>query len=146
MPTAPFPHVYVVSLANGELGAPPRSPVKAGAPPQFGGSDQVWSPEELLVGAALLCLQTTFTAYAKRAGLEVHAWRGTGTGTLVKATGGPVFSAIDLDVELATDPADEPRARQALDEAERACIVSRALSVPVHVSCSFATPSARAAG
>lgn len=133
MSIAPFPHRYVVSLSDDQLLAPPRSAIVAGSPPQFGGSEQVWSPEELLVGAVLLCLRTTFDAYARRDSLEVLDWQGTVTGTLVKGQGGPVFSAIDVDVTLTTAPGDEARATELLEKAERNCIISRALQAPVHV-------------
>src|SRR5690606_35571801 len=81
MSVAPFPHHYTVSLSGDELLALPRAPIAAGAPPQFGGSEDVWSPEELLAGAVLLCLQTTFAAFAKRASLRVLDWQGRITAT-----------------------------------------------------------------
>ncbi len=146
MPIAPFPHQYVVTLADGDLAAPPRANVATGAPPQFGGTDKVWSPEELLIGAALSCLQTTFVAFALRAPVRVQRWSGTATGTLVKATGGPVFSSVELAVELAVEPGDEALAERVVHDAERACIISRALSVPVHVTVTFAISSTRATG
>ncbi len=68
----PFPHQYIVTLADGELRAPPRAPIAAGPPPQFDGSDRVWSPEELLVAATLECLWTTFENLARRQGLGAH--------------------------------------------------------------------------
>lgn len=133
MPIAPFPHRYVVTLADGELTAPPRPPIPAGAPPQFGGTDRVWSPEELLVGSVMLCVRTTFDAYARRASLEILDWNATATGTLVKSSGGPTFSSIDIEVSLTTAPGDEARAKDLLETAERHCLISNALKVPVHV-------------
>jgi len=129
---APFPHRYEVRLADGRLMAPPRAPIAAGAPPQFGGSDQVWSPEELLVGAVLECLWTTFEAYARREALEVRGWSGTGAGVLDRGPGGPTFTSIMLSVELAVAAHDEERARRIMATAED-CIVSRALRAPVTV-------------
>jgi organic hydroperoxide reductase OsmC/OhrA len=144
MTIAPFPHRYVVSLASGELHAPPRAPVPAGAPPQFGGRDTVWSPEELLVGAALLCLETTFAAYARRAGLDATL-TGTATGTLEKTASGPAFSSITIDVEMRVNGDDEAarRARDVLLRAERDCIVARALRVPVTIASSTLVREAR---
>jgi organic hydroperoxide reductase OsmC/OhrA len=146
MPTAPFPHRYVVSLADGELTAPPRAPIPAGAPPQFGGSDRVWSPEELLVGSVLLCVQTTFDAYARRASLKILDWDARATGTLVKSSGGPSFSSIDIDVRITTAPGDEARATDLLQTAERHCIISNALDVPVHVHVKTTTAGSAATG
>ena len=128
---APFPHTYSVELEDRHLAAPPRAPIAVGAPPQFGGSDEVWSPEELLVGAALECLWTTFEAYARHDQLEVAGWRGTGSGILDKSPTGPVFTSITLAVEMTVAAADLERARRILDTAEKHCIISNALRVAV---------------
>lgn len=130
---APFPHRYEVSLADGQLHAPPRRPIAAGPPPQFGGTDQVWSPEELLVGAVLECLWTTFEAYARREALAVRTWSGTGVAVLDKSAAGPVFTSIELSVSLTVGPNDEERARRLIATAEKHCIISNALRTPVTV-------------
>jgi len=131
MSVAPFPHRYTVRLEDRQLHAPPRAPIAAGAPPQFGGSDTAWSPEELLVAAALECLWTTFEAYARHDKLEVARFAGTGTAILEKGAPVPTFTAIALKVELAVAGADLDRARNLLDTAERRCIISHALKAPV---------------
>jgi organic hydroperoxide reductase OsmC/OhrA len=146
MPVMPFPHRYVTALQNESLVAAPRTPIQIGSPPQFGGTDDVWSPEQLLIGAALSCLKATFDAYARREKLIVLDWRGSGTGVLVKGKEGPVFDNIDLDVELVTNPGDEARAQTLLGTAERHCIISRALTAPVHVTCTVTSPLRRATG
>jgi organic hydroperoxide reductase OsmC/OhrA len=128
---APFPHRYTVELAERLLTAAPRTPIAVGPPPQFGGTDQVWSPEELLVGAALECLWTTFEAYASHDKLEVAGWRGTGVGVLDKGPTGPVFTSITLSVEMTVAAADVERAQRLLETAEKRCIISNALRVAV---------------
>jgi organic hydroperoxide reductase OsmC/OhrA len=130
---APFPHHYTVRLADRQIVAPPRAPIAAGAPPQFGGSDEVWSPEDLLVAAVLECLFTTFEAYARHNNLEVGRWSGTGTAVLEKGSPVPAFSSISLHVELVVAEADIERARELLMTAEQRCIISHALKAPVHL-------------
>jgi organic hydroperoxide reductase OsmC/OhrA len=130
---APFPHRYSVHLADRLLFAPPRAPIAAGSPPQFGGSDAVWSPEELLVAAALECLWTTFEAYARHDALDVRNWTGTGTAILEKGSPVPTFSSITLHVELEVAAGDDARARRLLETAEQRCIISNALKIPVVV-------------
>ena len=127
----PFPHRYVVTLKDNRLQAPPRDAIALGPPPQFGGTDRAWSPEELLVGATLECLWTTFAAFAKRDGLGVIDWSGTGTGILDRGQPVPAFTSITLAVELRVAPGDEDRARRILEKAEKNCIISNALRVPV---------------
>lgn len=133
MAIAPFPHRYEVTLSDRQLQAPPRAPIAAGAPPQFGGRDDVWGPEELVVAATLSCLWTTFDAYARRAALAVRGWRAHATGILDKTASGPAFSSIDLRVEIGVAPGDEERCRQLVVTAEKHCIVSHALRCPVRV-------------
>lgn len=111
-----------------------RPPVLVGAPSQFGGSDDVWSPEQLLIAAALTCLKTTFDAFARREAITVLDWRGTATGVLVKGPEGPVFEHIELAVAMVTAAGDEARAQSVLASAERHCIISRAITAPVRVS------------
>ena len=127
----PFPHRYTVRLVGGQLTAPPRAPIAAGPPPQFGGSDDVWSPEELLVAAALECLWTTFEAYARHDDLAVQSWSGTGIAVLDKGSPVPRFTSITLRAELVVAESDVERARRLLQTAEQRCIISHALSVPV---------------
>jgi len=135
-----FPHRYTVALEDRRLAAPPRTPIAVGAPPQFGGSNEVWSPEELLVGAALECLWTTFEAYARHDTLELTGWRDTGVGVLDKGPTGPVFTSITLSVEMTVAAADAERARRLLDTAEKHCIISNALRVAVTVQATIHSP------
>lgn len=128
---APFPHRYTVRLTDRQLVAPPRAPIAAGPPIQFGGTDTVWSPEEMLVAATLECVWTTFEAYAHRERLEVRNWSGTGVAVLEKGSPVPTFTSIALQVELAVAASDEERARRLLRTAEQHCIISNALRVPV---------------
>ena len=129
----PFPHHYRVSFTAGQLLAPPRAPIAAGAPPQFGGDEHVWSPEELLAGAALACLWTTFQALARRDKLEVAAWDGQALAVLDRGLPVPVFTAITLTVAIRVAAGEEDRARALIAKAERQCIVSFALKTPVAI-------------
>lgn len=127
----PFPHHYTVELADRQLRAPGKASIAAGAPVQFGGTEGVWSPEELLVASALECLWTTFEAYARHDALLVQRWASSGTAVLEKGQPVPAFSSITLHVELAVSAPDVDRARRLLETAEQRCIISNALKVPV---------------
>jgi len=129
----PFPHSYSVGLSDHRLTAEPRQPISVGAPPQFGGTNEVWSPEELLVGAVLLCVKTTFDAFARKAELAVHSWTGKGAGVLDKGPAGAIFTSIRIELDIQTDSGAESRVRDLLRSVERACIISRAINAPVDV-------------
>ncbi len=136
MAIAPFPHHYAVSYSDGFLRADPRPQIPGGGPPQFGGTNTVWSPEELLVASVLLCFKATFDAYARRDSFEFHGWEGTGTGVLDKSPTGPVFTSINLQVRLTVASADVERANKLIHTAKDNCIISNAIKAPVHLEAS----------
>jgi organic hydroperoxide reductase OsmC/OhrA len=141
---SPFPHTYTVTLEDRQMLAPPRAPIAVGPPPQFGGTDDRWSPEELLVASSLECLWTTFEAYARRDRLTVERFAGGGTAVLDRGPGVPVFTSLTLHIDLQVGPGDEARARKLLELAESKCIISNVLKVrvglDVAVSASAAIP------
>jgi organic hydroperoxide reductase OsmC/OhrA len=141
-PIAPFPHHYQVSLegrpdGDGVLECAPRPPIVGGPPPQFGGEHVVWSPEELLLSAAALCLMTTFQAIAGSKSLAGIGWRCSAEGVLDRTASGPAFTSIRIEVELSGRAEQEQLAVELLHLAERRCIIKNSLKVPVEVSVSF---------
>ncbi len=135
---APFPHHYEVTLealaaGAATLAAPPRPAVVGGAPETFGGRDDWWSPEHLLLASLGLCLKTTFDALSARQQLAVSGYESRVHGVLDKTPAGLAFTSFTLDVRLRVAAADAERARRLLDDAKRFCIISNALRTPVDV-------------
>jgi organic hydroperoxide reductase OsmC/OhrA len=135
---ATFPHRYHVRVEGGSGGAvmsaPPRPEFRGGPPVEFGGRDDWWSPEHLLLSAAGLCLKTTFEAFAARARLTVLAYSSRVEGTLDKTPQGLTFTTIAIAVELAVAEADAARAGELLRTAKEHCIVANALKTPVRLT------------
>src|SRR5438046_194084 len=100
------------------------------APPQFGGVEGRWTPEDLLLGAVAGCYTTTFRALAEYsqftyADLEVEV-----NGSVEKVESGYMFKELVVRAMLTISSAEErPRAIRLLDKAKRLCLVSRALSL-----------------
>jgi organic hydroperoxide reductase OsmC/OhrA len=118
-----------------------RPMIGVGAPPEFRGGDAgAWSPEELLVSSAASSLAITLAAVARARNVEIDRIDVEGVGHVEQAPeGGFHFVAIELLVEV--EAADEhPHAMHALvEEAERLCIVTRALQAPVSARLVLAT-------
>jgi organic hydroperoxide reductase OsmC/OhrA len=144
MPSA-FPHHYDVEVVAGSSGgavlASGRPDIIGGAPPEFDGRADWWSPEHLLLSALGLCLMTTFQAFAARAGLHVARYASRVDGVLDKTPSGLAFTSIRVVVDLGVSEADQARAQQLLASAKRHCIVSNALKTPVEVESVVAVAS-----
>lgn len=112
-------------------------------PPVFRGTDPTtWSPEDFFVAAAASCLAVTFTGLAARAGLAYSSLKVDADGVAGKRDDGRFgFTRIVLRLELETDPGDEAQARELAEEAERTCLVSASLDLPVEATIVVRPPS-----
>jgi organic hydroperoxide reductase OsmC/OhrA len=131
---APFPHAYSVEVTRTGPGAAiidasPRASIEAGPPPEFGGSNQRWSPEHLLLSAVGACTLATFETFAERAKLEILDWHDTVRGTVDKTHDGLAFTSVAIEVELAVIASEVERAHEIFDRAKRHCLVSNSLRV-----------------
>jgi len=114
--------------------APGKPPLEVATPPEFKhGIAGVWTPEDLLVGAAASCYAVTLLAVAERLRVPVHALHVDGTGVLARGEGGFGFTSVELRARVETDEADIPAAERAAEQAEQGCLVTAAIDVPVHV-------------
>jgi peroxiredoxin-like protein len=101
------------------------------APPQFGGLEGRWSPEDLLLCAVAGCFTTTFRALAEYSKFEYTDLEVEVAGTVGKVESGYAFQEITLRPTLTLAREEEhPRADRLLEKAKKLCLISRALLVP----------------
>jgi len=98
------------------------------APPQFGGLEGRWTPEDLLLAALASCFTTTFRAIAGNSKFEYTDLQVEVEGTVSKAESGYSFREIILRPTV-TIPTEENRDRALylLQKTKTACLVSKAL-------------------
>ena len=144
---------FTVNLAwekdkEGTLTARKNPHLPVATPPDFGGPEGVWSPEELFVASVAGCLMSTFLYFVERVGVPVAAYSSVSTGSLAKTPGGLRFANIDVAIH-ATVPNEEAAKRaEALhlkEKLEQYCPVSTALNCPVRVTLDLAAGAAPAA-
>lgn len=148
-----FPHRYVVSASACESGDVDLSaaalPVIVSAPPvEFDGPGDRWSPETLLAAAVGDCLVLTFRAVARASRVPWTALRCEVAGTLARVDNVTQFTAFDVRARLAVPPATDPgAARQALERAERRCLIANSLkaTITLTIEVELASPPALAA-
>ena len=129
------PHVFEIDLARPDgsatLDAEGRPQIVGGAPPEFGGTPDVWSPEHLLLSSVALCFLTTLDFYAKRAGLSFGGFRCHASGTVDKTPTGLAFTGVRLEAQATVAAGEAGKARELMDKAERGCLISNSLKCPV---------------
>lgn len=100
------------------------------APPEFGGMEGRWTPEDLLITALASCFTTTFHAIAGNSHFEYSDLAVEGEGIVCKTDRGYRFSEITLRpcLTIAQEELRE-RAGLLLQKAKELCLVARALAV-----------------
>ena len=101
------------------------------APPQFGGVEGRWAPEDLLMTALASCFTTTFHAIAGHSKFEYTDLAVEAEGTVSKTDTGYGFNEIVIRPTL-TIASEENRQRaiSLLQKVRELCLVSRALAAP----------------
>ena len=101
------------------------------APPQFGGVEGRWTPEDLLMIALASCFTTTFHAIAGHSKFEYTDLAVEAEGTVSKTDTGYGFTEIVIRPNLTI--ASEENRQQAISllrKAKALCLISRALALP----------------
>ena len=133
----PFPHHYQVNAAgksegNIALAAAGLPSLQTSAPAEFDGPGDRWSPETLLVAAAIDCFILTFRAIARGSKLEWTDLNCSADGTLDRVDGVTRFTAMTLHARLTLPSGTDPeRARRLLEKAEKSCLITNSLAFPV---------------
>jgi organic hydroperoxide reductase OsmC/OhrA len=118
-----------------KVSAPGKPELEVATPPEFkGGIEGVWTPEDLLVAAVATCFSVTLVAVLEQRDLPLRDLHLSATGHLTARDDGRFgFVAIELTATVQTDAPAMDAVRHAARYAERACLVSMALDVPVHL-------------
>jgi organic hydroperoxide reductase OsmC/OhrA len=99
------------------------------APPQFGGLEGRWTPEDLLMSALASCFTTTFHAIAGTSKFDYNDLEVEAEGIVKKVGSGYSFSEIVLRPSLTIpDEDNRERAITLLQKTKELCLVSRALA------------------
>jgi len=133
------PKVYFYQTAvrwtdqrKGVISCAGKPDVPVATPPEFKGHEGIWSPEDLFVASANICLMTTFLAVAERAGLAFSAYESTAEGRLELVEGKFQFTAITIRPSITLKPGgDAAKAKELIEKAEHNCLISNSMKATV---------------
>ena len=101
------------------------------APPQFGGLEGRWTPEDLLMTALAGCFTTTFHAIADYSNFDYADLEVEADGIVTKNVTGYRFSEIVIRPTLTIESEqNRGRAIGLLHKAKELCVVAHALATP----------------
>lgn len=133
------PKVYFYQTAvrwtdqrKGEISCAGKPDVPVATPPEFKGHEGIWSPEDLFVASANICLMTTFLAVAARAGLAFSSYESMAEGRLELVEGKFQFTAITIRPSITLKVcSDAAKAKELIEKAEHNCLISNSMKATV---------------
>ena len=138
----PLPHHYRANATASAEGLVTVSSsglpdLATGPPVEFGGPGDLWSPETLLVAAAVDCFILTFRAVARASAFAWHDLTCRGEGVLDRVDGVTRFKGLSLHAQLSVPPGgDSDRAKRLLTKAEQSCLITNSLAFAPTLVCS----------
>lgn len=128
---------------KGEVSGLKLPSLQVATPPDFGGHEGFWSPEQCFVAAVNACVMSTFLAIAQLSKLSFESYEAEASGKLDKPEGQVMqFTEITIRAKLVvTHSKDLERAGRLLEKAEKQCLVSNSIRAVVHLE-----PQVTAAG
>ncbi|MBN2644665.1 MAG: OsmC family protein [Desulfuromonadaceae bacterium] len=118
----------------GEIRSGGKPPVAVATPPEFGGPENIWTPEDLLASAVASCLMTSTLFFADRAKITLRSYASTAVATMEKTAKGLAITGVKVAVVISLENAEQADAiRKAVEMAEVNCPISTTLNCPVEL-------------
>ena len=119
---------------KGGLHSEGKSPIPVGTPREFGGSPDIWSPEDLLISSVAACIMTSVLFFVEKDDGHMRSYKSRATGTMEKTAEGLTFTHIDVQINVVVDDAEQEEViRRAVAKAEKTCPISKSLRCTVAV-------------
>lgn len=126
-----------VTWLGGERGraeTPGKTAIEFTPPPEFGGVDDVWNPELLLVSSIETCLLLTAMHFVNKMKIELKAYTSRADGELDRTPHGLRFQKMTVTVTAVVGKEEDiERFKHVMGSAEKWCPVSNAVNFPVQV-------------
>ena len=107
-----------------------RQEIEVATPPEFGGHENIISPEDLFVSSANVCYMTTLLGTIKNMGVELVSYESEAEGILETVGKMKIFTKIIIKPRIKAKETAE-KIRMILDHAEKRCLVANSMKTQV---------------
>ncbi|MGI6433340.1 MAG: OsmC family protein [Sphaerochaetaceae bacterium] len=117
---------------KGKIATEGMPTIEIASPVEFNGHPGIWSPEHLFVGAAEVCLMTTFLAMAEYNKLKFLNYSSKAVGVVDKSQGSLQVTKITIYPLVVVESEELVEAAfKTLDKAKRHCLISASMKTEV---------------
>ena len=116
----------------GSLNCEGKSPVTVSSPPEFKGTPNLWTPEEMFVGAIETCHMLTVLAFAQKRRLAIQSYTSHAEGVLEFIDGAYRFTHVAIDADIyVSDASEVALVKAVVEQAKSRCLISNSVSALV---------------
>ena len=137
MKLEPLRHSYCTQLEwtnekKGILSSKDKPNIKVACPPEFGGHADIWSPEDLFVGATELCLLTTFLWLIEREKTSIISYKSNSKGILELGDKKPRFTTIIVNIKVCVlNDKNLKKVEKVFKKLKKSCLISNSINTDV---------------
>jgi organic hydroperoxide reductase OsmC/OhrA len=119
---------------KGILSSSGKPDIEVTVPPEFGGHENIWTPEDLFVASVNICVKTTFLYYAQKQNLELLSYESAAQGILEKNENKFMFTEIKImpKIKIAADSQLE-KAKEIMALSEKGCLISNSIKSKIEI-------------
>ncbi len=132
------------SERKGVLSSKDKPDIMVATPPEFGGHEGIWTPEDLFLASVEICILTTFLWFVKKHNINLKSYDSKAIGTVELIEGAYKFSKINIKLKLGVfSENDRVAVEKVLKKVKRACLISNSIQTDVNIeseifiNCSF---------
>jgi organic hydroperoxide reductase OsmC/OhrA len=119
---------------KGTLGSQGKPDINVACPPEFGGHEHIWSPEDLFLSSVEVCTMTTFLWLAQKERIPIVSYTSTAEGVAELVGKTFQFSTIHLKLKIGiSSEKDRKRVETIIDKIPRLCVVSASIKTEVTI-------------
>ena len=107
-----------------------RQEIEVATPPEFGGHENIISPEDLFVSSANVCYMTTLLGTIKNMGVDLVSYESDAEGILETVDKLKIFTKIIIRPKIKARETEE-KIRMILGHAEKRCLVANSMKTQV---------------
>jgi len=139
MEIKPIVHEYKTQLTwtgekKGTLGCEGKPDIKGACPPEFGGHEELWTPEDMFVGSMELCAMATFLWLAEKKRLDIISYTSETLGKASMSDGKMRFTTIEVRPKVVVPRDDDIQtARDLFDSIDRWCLITNSISTKIDI-------------
>ena len=118
----------------GEANCEGKPSIEVATPPEFGGPEGIWTPEDLLTTAVESCIMASSLFFLNRSKIAFRSYKSKAIGTMEKGEEGLTFTRITVEISLELEDLEQAdAAHKAVIQAENTCPLSNSLKCPVEL-------------